>query len=110
DRWQGVFARREAHERAVEHLLASACTMGRRTVSRSIIALGRDDQDWSADYKFYSRSPWNENDLFEPVFHHYVRLFEGPGDLIGVAWTTPSCPRPEDMSRMLHGIAIRCLR
>ena len=85
DSWQGVFARRESHERAVEHLLASASTMGRRTVSRSIIALGRDDQDWSADYKFYSRSPWNENDLFEPVFHHYVRLFEGPRDPIGVA-------------------------
>lgn len=84
-RWEGAFARREAHERAVEHLLASACTMGRRTVSRSIIALGRDDQDWSADYKLYSRSPWDENDLFEPVFHHYVRLFERPGDPIGVA-------------------------
>ena len=84
-RWQGAFARREAHERAVEHLLASACTMGRRTVSRSIIALGRDDQDWSADYKLYSRSPWDENDLFEPVVHHYVRLFERPGDPIGVA-------------------------
>lgn len=84
-RWEGAFARREAHERAVEHLLASACTMGRRTVSRSIIALGRDDQDWSADYKLYSRSPWDQNDLFEPVFHHYVRLFEQPGDPIGVA-------------------------
>ena len=83
--WLGVFARRESWERAVDHLVASACTMGRRTVSRSIIALGRDDQDWSADYKLYSRSPWNQNDLFEPVFHHYVRLFDRPGDPIGVA-------------------------
>jgi hypothetical protein len=83
--WEGAFTRREPYERAVEHLLASACTMGRRTVSRSIIALGRDDQDWSADYKLYSRSPWNENDLFEPVFAHYVRLFDRSGDPIGVA-------------------------
>jgi hypothetical protein len=85
ERWQGAFARDASHHRAVEHLLASACTMGRRTVSRSIIALGRDHQDWSADYKLYARSPWEQNDLFEPVFHHYVRLFSQPGDPIGVA-------------------------
>jgi len=91
--WEGAFARRESYERAVEHLLASACTMGRRTVSRSIIALGRDDQDWSADYKLYSRSLWDENDLFEPVFHHYVRLFERPGDPIGVALDDTKLPK-----------------
>lgn len=85
DRWQGAFARDASHERAVEHLLASASTMGRRTVSRSIIALGRDHQDWSADYKLYARSPWDQNDLFEPAFHHYVRLFDQPDDPIGVA-------------------------
>lgn len=85
DRWQGAFARDASHQRAVEHLLASASNMGRRTVSRSIIALGRDHQDWSADYKLYARSPWDQNDLFEPVFHHYARLFDQPGDPIGVA-------------------------
>lgn len=84
-RWQGAFARNASHHRAVEHLLASASTMGRRTVSRSIIALGRDHQDWSGDYKLYARSPWDQNDLFEPAFHHYVRLFDQPDDPIGVA-------------------------
>lgn len=84
-RWQGAFARDASHHRAIEHLLASASTMGRRTVSRAIIALGRDHQDWSADYKLYARSPWDQNDLFEPAFHHYVRLFGQPDDPIGVA-------------------------
>jgi hypothetical protein len=34
--------------------------------------LNRHQQDWSADYKIYSRSPWNENNLFQPIIDYHL--------------------------------------
>jgi hypothetical protein len=42
-------------------------SLGRRTLSRTLWALGRQDQDWSADYKLHSRANWKPQDLFQPV-------------------------------------------
>lgn len=67
DSWQAVFSSRASCERAIEHLLAMSSTLGRRTLSRTIMALGRSDRDWSADYKLYSRSHWVARELFAPV-------------------------------------------
>lgn len=77
--WQTVFAQDRSRERAIEHAMALPCIMGRRTISRTICALGRSDQDWSADYKMFSRSPWEAESLFDPVIEDYlVRYPEGP--------------------------------
>ncbi len=66
-----VFAQKRSQIRAGELILGSLCAIGRRTISRLICALGRQDQDWSADYKLYSRSPWETQGLFNPVFKEY---------------------------------------
>lgn len=77
--WEGVFAQRRTLQRAMEHANGMICCFGRRTVSRTICAIGRQDQDWSADYKMFSRSPWEEEALFDPVIAEYVRRYpEGP--------------------------------
>ena len=39
--WKSVFAQKRSRERAIEHALALPCVMGRRTISRTICALGR---------------------------------------------------------------------
>ncbi len=54
--WRDVFADRRTHRRAIEHALAWPAAMGDRTISQSICILGRSQQDWNADYKFFSRS------------------------------------------------------
>jgi len=41
--------------------------LGRRTVTRSICFNNRQHQDWSADYKLFNRSRWDEDALFEPI-------------------------------------------
>ena len=65
--------------RAIEHSLALPCLFGRRTVSRMVCALDRQQQDWSADYKLYSRSKWNKDSLFDPVVDEYKNQFDrGP--------------------------------
>jgi hypothetical protein len=77
--WQSVFPQKRSLQRATEHALALPCVMGRRTISRTLCALGRSDQDWSADYKMFSRSRWQAESLFDPVIEDYlVRYPEGP--------------------------------
>lgn len=77
--WKDVFSDPRTHQRAVEHALAWPCAMGRRTISQSICILGRSDQDWSADYKMFSRSPWEADQLFKPVVGEYLQRYpKGP--------------------------------
>jgi DDE superfamily endonuclease len=77
--WEPVFGSRPTLNRAVEHLVAGVSTMGRRTISRTISALGRDHQDWSADYKLFSRSCWQPNGLFGVILSHGLSLTgQGP--------------------------------
>jgi hypothetical protein len=79
DAWRNVFADHRTHRRAVEHALAWPAAMGNRTISQDICILGRSQQDWSADYKLYSRSPWNPEDLFDPVIDEYLQRYpKGP--------------------------------
>ena len=77
--WDPVFRSAASLNRAIEHLVAGVSTMGRRTISRTITALGRDQQDWSADYKLFSRSSWETNGLYEPVLVNGLALTDGQG-------------------------------
>ena len=77
--WKGAFCQQRTLHRAIEHALALPCVLGRRTISRTICALGRHRQDWNADYRIFSRSPWEPERLFEPVFHQCLqRCPDGP--------------------------------
>jgi DDE superfamily endonuclease len=81
--WQPVFSQPRSHERAIEHALAWPAVLGERTIASTVTALGRDQQDWSADYKIYSRSPWSSQALFEPVVDDYLERYP-TGPLVGV--------------------------
>lgn len=77
--WGPVFADRRTHRRAIEHALAWPAGLGGRTISQSIGILGRSQQDWNADYKFFSRSPWEADRLFDPVIDAYLKRYpKGP--------------------------------
>lgn len=67
----GAFIQERSRTRAMELSFGSLCSLGRRTISRSICAVGRQHQDWSADYKVFSRSQWEPNQLFAPVLKEY---------------------------------------
>jgi hypothetical protein len=73
--WKSSFRQKRTWQRAVEHALATPCCLGRRTLSRTLCALGREQQDWSADYKLYSRSRWQQDPLFAPVWRDYLGRF-----------------------------------
>jgi hypothetical protein len=77
--WGDTFRSVSSQKRAMQHLFAGISTMGRRTISRTISALGRADKDWSADYKLFSRSKWNPRQLTDPILKWGVPLTgDGP--------------------------------
>jgi hypothetical protein len=81
--WEGVFARKRTHRRAMRQAVSSACVAGRRTIARSIAARGAAQQDWSAEYRLHARSEWAEQDLFLPALRAAVAMCEG--DLVPLA-------------------------
>jgi hypothetical protein len=62
-----AFAQRRSHLRAQRLLISSLLCFGRKWVTRMICTANREQLDWSADYKLFSRSPWQSQDLFKPV-------------------------------------------
>lgn len=73
--WSGVFAQRRTLHRAIEHALSITTVAGRRTISRAILALGRGQVDWSADYRLFSRQQWQPAALFVPVIASYLERY-----------------------------------
>ncbi len=73
--WQSAFPRASSRQRAIQHAIALPCVFGRRTISRTLGALGRAHQDWSADYKMFSRSRWKPERLFDPVIDEYLARY-----------------------------------
>jgi hypothetical protein len=72
-------SRRESCQRLITHALALPTTHGRRTISRMLCTLERQQRDWSADYKLFSRSPWRSEELFDPVIDEWLgRYPSGP--------------------------------
>lgn len=77
--WQGVFNQQRSHRRAIEHATALPLATAPRTIAATICTLGRQRADWSADYKIFSRSPWEADRLFEPVVKEYLNRYRrGP--------------------------------
>jgi hypothetical protein len=73
--WRSAFPEARSRKRAIQHAIALPCVFGRRTISRTLGALGRWDQDWSADYKMFSRCRWNPERLFDPVIDEYLERY-----------------------------------
>lgn len=65
--WKQVFAQERTAERAIEQTLASVCVVGRRPIARSIAVREDEGGNSLADYKLFSRAPWDAHKLFVPV-------------------------------------------
>jgi hypothetical protein len=75
--WQFAFPRQRSYRRAVAQALGSLVSLGRRTLSRAIWAQGREQQDWSADYKLHARAQWQTADLFQPILQRALPWCKG---------------------------------
>ena len=70
--WQRVFRQERSFHRALRLALAHILTPGQRLLSRLIATSGRQDRDWTADYKLFNRSPLQADALFSPVVQRCV--------------------------------------
>ena len=66
-KWKSIFAHERTFELAMRQALGTLCAMGRRTITRIIWFSGREQQQWSSEYRLHSRSPWRTRELFQPV-------------------------------------------
>src|SRR5215212_9219646 len=83
EHWRGVFSQARTMERALEYGLGLLLAVGRKTMTSSILARGLGANDWSADYKVFSRSEWNERALFRPALVTFLSSF--PDGFIPIA-------------------------
>jgi len=67
DDWRPAFPQQRTHLRAARQAVGSLVALGRRTVTRILWCLGREQHDWTAEYRLFSQSPWRMQDLFVPV-------------------------------------------
>ncbi len=72
-----AFAQLRSFEHARRLAYGFAVMWGRRTISRALCAVQGQFEDWSASYRFFSRSPWRPNDVFQPILERCLAQGEG---------------------------------
>ena len=91
--WASVFSQDRSSDRAVKLAIGLLLGMGKRTITRSLCFHGEDQEDWSADYKLFSRSPWDEQALFEEIVPQLVESGHLKPGIVAVAWDDTAVPR-----------------
>lgn len=64
---QEAFPQRRTFDRVRQMAYGFIGAWGRRTISRVLCACNAQFDDWSGSYRLFSRSPWQPNNLFQPV-------------------------------------------
>ena len=77
-RWRSVFSQERTFERARRLTFGLLTCLRVHLTSTAICASGRQFQDWSADYRVCSRSPWEPRQLFDVVLDHLPDLLPSP--------------------------------
>jgi hypothetical protein len=76
ERWDFVFPQDRSRQRARAMAFGILCGLGKRTLTRAISFHGNTHKDWSADYRVFSRSPWEPRGLFHPILEHAIKSHE----------------------------------
>ena len=75
--WRSAFAQQRTWQRAQRLAYGLLLCLRTHLTSNAICATGRQFLDWSADYRLFSRSPWDPHALFDPIFDHLAALLPG---------------------------------
>jgi hypothetical protein len=89
--WRHVFPQQRTWRRAVRQALGSLVCLGRRCLSRIIWTNGGQGRSWSAEYFLHSRSRWQPQALFHPIWERALPLCRGR--LVGVAVDDTRLPK-----------------
>lgn len=75
------FPQRRTFHRAYRLAYGFVTAWGRRTISGALCALHAQFEDWTANYRVFSRSPWEPRDLFQPVIQKCVSMVGETGPI-----------------------------
>lgn len=75
NKWDDVFAQERTKMRAIRLALCLLLNPGRNTITQSLVFGGLEEVDWSSDFKVFSRSKWNDANLFKPIIEETVSYF-----------------------------------
>ena len=64
--WEEYFSNPQSFQRSRDHALSSLLAPNPHTITSIIHFMDKEQQDWSADYYFYSRAKWDASSLFTP--------------------------------------------
>ena len=100
--WKDIFSQQRTATRVLPLVYGLLLSPPKHTTSAAICTLGRQFDDWSADYRVFSRSPWNPQSLFDPVIDHAIPLLPPhPAPIIG-AMDDTACKKS---GRRIPGVA-----
>ncbi len=71
--WEPAFKQFRTFERVVNAVVGLLACQGRGTLTNSIMYRGREQADWSADYKAFNRSEWKASDIFRSVLLEAIK-------------------------------------
>lgn len=100
DRFEKRCPNRQTAQRAKRHVIASLLCLGRHTLTCQIATAGRQFQDWTADYRMYTRERLETGGLFETVCEDVAEMNEGDGPLVAAIDDT----RLRKTGRKTHGV------
>ena len=72
--WRPAFKQQRTFDRIHRLTYGLLFSSRRHLTSTAICATGRQFEDWTADYRVFSRSPWDTPKLFDPVINHAATL------------------------------------
>jgi hypothetical protein len=64
-----VFAQQRTHHRATILAVSQLACLGRHTVTGLLWTAGKQHEDWTADYRFFSRGRWDAQRTFDGVLN-----------------------------------------
>lgn len=91
--WRDVFAQERTYQRARRLVFGLIVSVRMHLTSHAICATGRQFVDWTADYRVCSRSPWDAQRLFDPIFDHLPQLLGSPDAPVLMALDDTMCKK-----------------
>lgn len=74
--WESAFPQERSFFRAISLSLGLITALGRKTITRVIASMGKDQVDWTANYRLFSKVRWSACSLFRPILKESLSLID----------------------------------
>lgn len=101
--WRKAFSQQRVYGRARRLTFGLLTCLRLHLTSNAICATGRQFVDWAADYRLFSRSPWEPVELFDVVLDQVPGLLDSASAPLMLALDDTQLPKT---SRKIDGVSL----